>query len=100
MDKSRSTQRTDKENTVDKSGSIPINNLSNKSIRIEKPYEIDIHRDNLSIYVLSGHGKSLSSATLDILCIYRKNKRKKTPDNSIIRKQHIKEPFNPRNREK
>ena len=50
MDKSSSTQRTDTENTVDKSKYIPITNLSNRSTRIEKPSEIDIHRDNLSFF--------------------------------------------------
>ena len=54
--KSRSNQRTDTENTLDKSRTIIITNLSNKSIRIEKPSEIDIHRDNLSVSVLSGRG--------------------------------------------
>ena len=48
MDKSRSTKRTDTENIVDKSGSITRTNLSNKSIRIENPSEIDIYRHNLS----------------------------------------------------
>ena len=47
---------------------------------IEKPSEIDIHRENLSISVLYGHGESLSSITPDILCIPRNNKIKKTPD--------------------
>ena len=63
---------------------------------MEKPSEIDIHRDNLSISVLSGQGKSLSSVSPDIICIPCKNKRKKTPDTSIIRTQPIKEPANPR----
>ena len=35
-----------------------------------------------------------------ILCIRNKNKRKITPDTSIIRKQHIQEPVNPRKGEK
>ena len=54
IDKSWSTQRTDTENKVDKSRSIPRNNLSNKSTRIEKPSEIHIYKDNLSVYGLSG----------------------------------------------
>ena len=53
-----STQRTDTKNTVDKSKSIPRTNLSNKSTRIEKTSEIDIHRDNLSVSVLSGQAES------------------------------------------
>ena len=63
---------------------IPRTNLSNKSTRIENPSEIDIHKENLSVSVLSGHGESLSSVTPDILHIPRKNKRKKTPDTLII----------------
>ena len=73
MDKSRTTQRTDTENTVYKSGSITRTNISNKSTRIEKPPEINIHRDNLGVSVLSGQGESLSSVSPDILCITRKN---------------------------
>ena len=45
-------------------------------------------------------GESLSSETPDTLCIPCKNKRKKTPDTSIIRKQPIQEPVNPRKRAK
>ena len=37
-------------------------------------------KENLSVYVLSGQGESLSSETPDIICITRKNKRKKTSD--------------------
>ena len=65
---------------MDKSRSIPRSNYSNKSTRIEKP--------------------SHSSETPNTLRIPRKNKRKKTPDTSIIRKQHIQEPVNPKKREK
>ena len=36
LDKSRSTQRTDTENTVDKSMCIPRSNYSSRSTRIEK----------------------------------------------------------------
>ena len=43
---------------------------------------------------MSVHGESLSSVTTDTLCITCKNKRKKTPDTSIIRKQPIKKPVN------
>ena len=100
IDKSRSTERTDTENKVDKSRYIPRTNLSNKSARIEKPSEIDIHRENLGVSVLSGHGKHLSSVTPDIISIPHKNKRKKTTDTSIIRKQPIKEPVNPRKKAK
>ena len=100
IDKSRSTQRTDTENTVDKSRSIPRTNLSNKSTRIEKTSEIDIHGGDLTVSILSGHGESLSSETPDILCIPRKNKRKKIPDTSMVIKQPIKEPVKPRKRAK
>ena len=34
--------------------SIPVTNKSNKINQIEKPLEIDIHWDNLSVSVLSG----------------------------------------------
>ena len=89
LDTSRSTQRTDTENTVDKSRSIPRSNYYNKSTRIENPSEMHIHKDNLSVYDLSGKGESLSSETPDTLCILCKKKRKKTPDTLIIRKQPI-----------
>ena len=56
------------------------------------------HKDNFSVYVLSGQGASLSSVIPDIICIPGKNKRNKTPDTSIIRKEPIQEPFNPRKR--
>ena len=100
LDKSRSTKRTDTENTVDKSRSIPRTNLSNKSTRIQNPSEIDIHGGNLSVSVLSGQGEILSSVSPDIIFIIRNNKRKKYPDTSIIRKQPIKEPVNPRKKKK
>ena len=56
IDKSISNQITDTENTGDKSGSIPRTSLSNKSTRIEKPSEIDAHRNNLSVSVFPGQG--------------------------------------------
>ena len=49
---------------------------------------------------MSGHGEFLSSVTPDIIRIPRNNKRKKTPDTSIIRKRPIKEPVNPSKRAK
>ena len=49
---------------------------------------------------MSGQGESLSIITPYILSIYRKNIGKKNPDTSIIRKQHIQEPVNPRKRAK
>ena len=66
MDKSRSTQRTDKENTfnkVNKSGYNSRTSLSNKITKIEKLSEIDISNDDLSISVLSGYWEILSSIT-------------------------------------
>ena len=77
IDKSRSTQRTDTESTVDKSWYIPRTNVYHKSTRIGKTSEIDIHKDNLCVSVLSGQGESLSSVSPDILRIPSKNKRKK-----------------------
>ena len=86
---SRSTRRTETENTVDKSRSIPRSNYYYKINRIEKPSEIYIHKDNLSVSGLYGQGESLSIVTPDNPCIPRKNKRNKTPDTSIIIKQAI-----------
>ena len=51
MGKSKTTQRTDTVNTVDKSRSIPGANLSNISNRIEKHTEIDIVNDNKDILI-------------------------------------------------
>ena len=79
--------------------SIPRSNLSNKSTRIEKPSEIYIHRDYLSVSVLSEQGETLSSVSPYIICIHCNKKREKTPNTSIIRKQPIKEPVNPKKRE-
>ena len=95
-----STQRNDTENTVDKSRSILIINLSNKSNIIEKPSEIYIQKDNLSASGFYEQGESLSSATRDILCIPCNNKRKKTPDNSIIIKNLFKNQSTQRKRQK
>ena len=74
MDKSRSTQR---------------NNLYNRSTRIEKPIEIYILKENKDLSGLSGQGDYLAGITPDTLRIPRKNKRKKTPDTSIIIKEPI-----------
>ena len=90
IDKSRCTQITDTENTVNKSRSIPRTNLSNKSTRIEKPSEIDIHRDNLSVSVLSGHGEILSSVTPDQQNIPRKNKKVKLQTLRLLEKSLFK----------
>ena len=49
---------------------------------------------------MSGQGNFLSSVTPYNLLISRKNKIKKTPEDSIIRRQHIQEPVNPRKRAK
>ena len=79
--KSRSTQRTDTFNTVDKSRSVPVTNLSNISTRIEKPIEIDIVKDNTNLSDFYLQGDYLEGITPDILFITRINKIKKTPDN-------------------
>ena len=92
--------KTDTLNTIYKSRPTPRTNLSNKSTKIENPSEIDMHRDNLIVSVLSGQGESLSSATPDNLRIPRKNKGKKTPENSVIRKEPILYKANPRKRAK
>ena len=98
VNKTEKSQASNK--TVDKSRFILRSNYSNKSTRIENSSEIHIHKDNLSVSVLSGQEKSLSSVTPDNICIFRNNKRKKTPDTLIIRKQPIQEPFNTRKRAK
>ena len=72
---------------MDKSRSIPRSDYSTKSTRIEKPSELHIHKNSLSFTGLSGKVESLSSETPDTLRIPRKNKIKKTPDTSIIRKK-------------
>ena len=58
------------------------------------------HKENFSVYVLSGQGESLSSVSPYIICNTRKTKRKKTPNTLMIRKQPIQEPVNPKKREK
>ena len=62
---------------MDKSRSIPRNNLSYKSTRIEKPSKIDISNDYLGVSVLSGQGEILSNLKPDILQIPRNNKRER-----------------------
>ena len=59
-----------------------------------------MHQYNLIVSVLSGQGESLSSVTPDNLRIPRKNKGKKTPENSVIRKEPIVYKANPRKRAK
>ena len=87
IDKSRSTQIDNTENTEYKSRSIPISNYSNRSTRIEKLSEINIHKDNLSISGSSVQVESLVSRTPDtppvLLAIAKK---KKTPYTPVIRK--------------
>ena len=91
-----SPKTTDTLNAINKSRYTPRTNLSNKSTRIEKPTEIDIHKDNEKISLLYGKLYYLASVTLYILCIPYKNKIKKTPDTSVIRKEPIGELVNPR----
>ena len=85
---------------MEKSSSIPRSNYYNKSTRIDKPSEIDIHKENLSVSVLSGQGEILSSVTSDIIFIPRNNKRKKNAGTYVVRKQPIQEPVNPKKRAK
>ena len=68
MDKLRSNQRAEKEDTiktVNISRSILSDSLSGKSTKIEKPLEIDISKDSSSFSGMSGHVESLSSVTPD-----------------------------------
>ena len=57
---------------------------------------MDICKDSLSLSGFSGYGESLSSVTSDTIRIPCNNKVKTTPDTSIIIKQLIKKPLNPR----
>ena len=89
LDKSRSTQCTETEDTVktlNKSRSISSASFSNKSTKIENLIEIDISKDNSSISLLYGHGASVSSESPDKKSIPSKNKRKNTSDTLIIEK--------------
>ena len=87
-------------NSIYKSRSTPRTNLSNKNIRIGKPSKIDIHRYNENVSLFSGQVDDLASVTPDNISIPCKNKRKKTPDTSFIRKEPIVYTFNPRKRVK
>ena len=49
---------------------------------------------------MSGQGEYLAGITPYTISIPCKNKRRKTPDTLIIRKEPIREPVNPRKREK
>ena len=103
MDKSRSTQIIETENTVNKENKSRSNSPTSlyvKSTKIEKPSETDISKDNLSISFLSGHGEILSSVTSDQQCITRKNKRNKTSDTLITGKESIQESVNTSKRAK
>ena len=73
--KSRSTQRSDTVNTVDKYVYIPGNILSNISTRIENPTEIYIVKENKNIFDFSLQGDDLSGIAPYILRIPRKNKK-------------------------
>ena len=62
---------------------------------MKKLSEIDIHRDNLSVYVLSRQGHDLESITPDNIHISRNNKIKKTPNTSFVRYKYIGNTINP-----
>ena len=81
--KSRSAQRNNTVDTIDKSGSIPGANLFNRSTRIEKPTEIYIFKDNKDLSDLFGQGDDLAGITSEIIRI---NRKKKNLDTLIIRK--------------
>ena len=66
LDKSRSTQRNDTENTVDKSRSISITSLSNKSIRIEKPTNRYLQRQFKCFYFVWTWRKFIKYNTISI----------------------------------
>ena len=103
MDESRSTQRTETEDTeksVNKSISISSASLSDKSTKIVKPKEIDIRKYNSSLSGMSRHGESVPSVTPDKQRIPRKNRRKKTSDTPIKEKGSIQEQDSPNKRAK
>ena len=98
LDKSRSTKITWTEYTlksVNKSRSISSDSSFEKSTKIEKNKEIDISKYNSSLYGMSGHGESLSSITPYQKRITSKNKRKKTSESSITKKESIQGSDNP-----
>ena len=70
--------------------SISSASLSDKITKIVKPKEIDIRKDNSSLYGMSGYGESVSSVTRDKQRIPRYNKIKKTSDTLTKRKESIK----------
>ena len=57
--------KTDTLNTINKSRSTPRTNLSNRGTKIEKPSEIDIHRNNLSVSIFYGQGERSARVTPD-----------------------------------
>ena len=86
MDKSRSTKRTEAEDTLktlNKSRSISSASFSDKSTKIEKPKEIDIRKENSSISGMSGHGSIVSSKLSDKQRILCKNKIHNNLETSI-----------------
>ena len=98
-----STQGTETEDTVqtlNKSRSISSAIVSDKSINIEQPKEIDFRSDSTSLSGMSGPGESVTSEFLYKKRILRKNKIKKTLDTSIKGKESIQEPENPSKRAK
>ena len=76
--------KTDTLNTIVKLRSTPRTNLSYKSFHIEKPSNLNTDKDNKGVSDLSRQRESLASVTPDQQFITRKNKRKKTPDISVI----------------
>ena len=96
MDKSRCTKINDKKKVNKENISNPISSfsLSEKVLQLKKS-EKDTINENLSIYDFSGHRKSLSSVTPDQKHIPCKNKRKKTSDTLIIKKETIQGPVSP-----
>ena len=68
--------KTDTRKSIDKSWSTPRTNLSNKSTRIEKPSEIDIHGYNENVSLFSEQVDDLANVTPDSICITRKNKER------------------------
>ena len=76
MDKSRSTQITETEDTVksvNKLRCISLASSYDRSAKIEKSKEIDIRKYNPNISGVSGYGESVSNVTPDKQCIPRKN---------------------------
>ena len=89
-------QEKDTLNSIDKSSSTQITNVSNRITIMGKPTEIDIVKDNKYLSNFLVQEDDMAGITPYILRIPRKNKINKTLYTYIIIKEPIQEPVNPR----